>query len=268
MRLVLDTNVLVSAIVFGGPPRDVLETVLTGAHRLVLSPAILHELHRVLTGSKFRYAQAAADQVDAELREIAEIVEPETRLSVIAADPEDNRVLECAVEGGADVIVSGDRDLLGPWPLRRDPGLPPTGVPGAGSIDPIGEARPPVDADRRPSRHSRCLPPGELRSSADLLEDGEHRGVDLAVARHQGGRVEVERATRQVRHAAARFLDEQAARGRIPRPEPELPITVEAARCEPGEVENGRAHPPHAAGPHGERGVLPEGVVGGPACVG
>jgi len=91
MRLVLDTNVLVSAIVFGGPPRDVLETVLTGAHRLVLSPAILHELHRVLTGSKFRYAQAAADQVNAELREIAEIVEPETRLSV---------------------IVSGDRDLL------------------------------------------------------------------------------------------------------------------------------------------------------------
>ncbi len=112
MRLVLDTNVLVSAIVFEGPPRDVLKTVLTGAHRLVLSPAILHELRRVLTGSKFRYAQAAADLVDAELREIAEIVEPETRLSVIAADPEDNRVLECAVEGGADVIVSGDRDLL------------------------------------------------------------------------------------------------------------------------------------------------------------
>ena len=54
MRLVLDTNVLVSAIVLGGPPRDVLETVLTGAHRLVLSPAILHELRRVLTGSKFR----------------------------------------------------------------------------------------------------------------------------------------------------------------------------------------------------------------------
>ncbi len=111
MRLVLDTNALVSGIVFGGLPRDVLETVLTGAHRLVLSPAILHELRRVLTGSKFRYAQAAADQVDAELREIAEIVEPETRLSVIAADHEDNRVLECAVEGGADVIVSGDRDL-------------------------------------------------------------------------------------------------------------------------------------------------------------
>src|SRR5207245_10704486 len=105
-------------------------------------------------------------------------------------------------------------------------------------------------------------PPGELRSSADLLEDGEHRGVDLAVAHHQGGRVEVERATRQVRHAAARFLDEQAARGRVPRPEPELPIAVEAARREPGEVENGRGPPPHAAGAAGDRGVLPEVVVG------
>jgi putative PIN family toxin of toxin-antitoxin system len=112
MRLVLDTNVLVSAIAFGGPPRDVLQTVVTGAHRLVLSPAILDGLHRVLIGSKFRYSVAVADHIDAELREIAEIVEPGTRLSVITRDPEDNRVLECAVEGGAEVIVSGDRDLL------------------------------------------------------------------------------------------------------------------------------------------------------------
>jgi len=112
MRLVLDTNVLVSAIVFGGPPRDVFQTVMTGAHRLVISPAILDELRRVLTGSKFRYPASAAVHIDAELREIAEVVEPGTRLSVITADPEDNRVLECAVEGGADVIVSGDRDLL------------------------------------------------------------------------------------------------------------------------------------------------------------
>ena len=112
MRLVLDTNVLVSAIVFGGPPRAVLQAVVTGAHRLVLSPAILDELRRVLTGSKFRYTSAAAGLIDAELREITEIVEPETRLSVITSDRGDNRVRECAVEGGADVIVSGDRDLL------------------------------------------------------------------------------------------------------------------------------------------------------------
>lgn len=112
MRLVLDTNVLISAVVFGGAPRDVLETVLTGAHRLVLSPAILRELRDVLTGSKFRYPDAVADEIGAALREIADLVEPRTRLSVIAADPEDNRVLECAVEGRADVIVSGDRHLL------------------------------------------------------------------------------------------------------------------------------------------------------------
>ena len=121
MRLVLDTNVLVSAIVFGGPPRDVVETVLTGAHRLVLSPAILRELRRVLTGSKFRFPAALANHIEAEIREIAEIVEPDIRLSVITTDPEDNRVLECAVEGGAHVIVSGDRDLLA---LGRYAGIP------------------------------------------------------------------------------------------------------------------------------------------------
>jgi len=53
MRLVLDTNVLVSAVVFGGVPRQVLETVLIAAHQLVLSPALLRELRQVLVGSKF-----------------------------------------------------------------------------------------------------------------------------------------------------------------------------------------------------------------------
>lgn len=121
MRLVLDTNVLVSAIVFGGAPRRVLSTVLTGANQLVLSSVLLDELRRVLVGPKFRYPLAAAARIDAEVRELADIVEPSVRLAVITADRADDRVLECAVEGRADAIVSGDGDLLA---LGRYEGIP------------------------------------------------------------------------------------------------------------------------------------------------
>src|SRR5207247_5047257 len=99
------------------------------------------------------------------------------------------------------------------------------------------------------------------RSPSDLVEDGEHRVVDPAVTRHEGGRVEVERATHEVRHAPTRFFDEEAARGGVPRPERELPVAVEAARRKPGEVEDGGAHPSHPTGPHRERGVLAQVVV-------
>src|SRR3989475_5777627 len=63
-------------------------------------------------------------------------------------------------------------------------------------------------------------------SAANFPEDGEHRVVDPAVTRHEGGRVEDERAAGQARHASARFLDEQAAGSSVPRTERELPVAV------------------------------------------
>lgn len=84
--------------------------------RLVILPAILREPHDVLTGSNFRYPDAVAGEIGAALREIADLAEPATRLSVIARDPADDHVLECAVESRAAVVVSKDRDLLA---LRR-----------------------------------------------------------------------------------------------------------------------------------------------------
>jgi putative PIN family toxin of toxin-antitoxin system len=110
-RVVLDTNVYISALLFGGLPGSVLELAFLRAFTLILSAALLDELDEKLQ-EKFEMTMEDAAFLRARLETVAEIVEPEEVLDVIAEDPDDNRVLECAVKGGADLIVSGDRHLL------------------------------------------------------------------------------------------------------------------------------------------------------------
>lgn len=110
-RVVLDTNVLVSALLFGGVPGTILQLVADGALILVTSPILLTELERVLI-SKFDYPPTIAELITTELRSLGERVDPTLTLNAIRQDPSDNRVLECAVSAQADAIVSGDRHLL------------------------------------------------------------------------------------------------------------------------------------------------------------
>ena len=111
MRVVPDTNVLVSAIVFGGPTGRLVELAVEGHLQLILSPPLIEELREVLR-RKFSFSDAAAYQAESLLRRISIVVEPAREVAVISEDPEDNRVLEAARAGDADVIVSGDRHLL------------------------------------------------------------------------------------------------------------------------------------------------------------
>ena len=110
-RIVLDTNVYISALLFGGLPGSVLDLAFLRAFTLILSAALLDELDEKLQ-AKFEMTMEDAAFLRARLETVAEIVEPEEVLDVIAEDPDDNRVLECAVKGRADLIVSGDRHLL------------------------------------------------------------------------------------------------------------------------------------------------------------
>lgn len=109
-RVVFDTNVYVSAYAFGGAPAELMRVAIAGDIELVTSPTLLAELARVLA-DKLDFDQEHVAAVVRQIARIAVVVRPSTRLSVIADEP-DNRVLECAVEGGASLIVSGDRHLL------------------------------------------------------------------------------------------------------------------------------------------------------------
>lgn len=111
LRVVLDTNVLVSGLLFQGPPHHILHHVLAGAIQLLTSADLIAELDRVLE-IKFPHARLAAKDSLEALREVALFVKPTERIAAIPKDPDDNIVLECAVAAGADAIVSGDRHLL------------------------------------------------------------------------------------------------------------------------------------------------------------
>ena len=112
MRVVLDTNVLISAIMFGGKSRVILEMGISGKIKIALSQDILKELAEVLVGKKFRVSMSVVQQTIHELSEIVELVIVTQKIKAVKNDPDDNRILECAVSAKADYIVSGDSDLL------------------------------------------------------------------------------------------------------------------------------------------------------------
>ena len=111
IRAVFDTNILVSAFNWrGGNPEKLYRAARAGQFTLLSSPAIIAETARILRNKFFWNEEALLKQIK-EVARTAEIVEPSLRLSVVCDEP-DNRIIECAVEGNAQLIVSGDRHLL------------------------------------------------------------------------------------------------------------------------------------------------------------
>jgi putative PIN family toxin of toxin-antitoxin system len=112
MTVVLDTNVVLSAILFGGKPRQVLEAALSGTVRLFVSEPIIAELQRVLQRPKFGISAQFIQTVVSEFTAIAEWVEPTEHFEVVVDDPTDNQFIDCAVAAKVDYIVTGDNHLL------------------------------------------------------------------------------------------------------------------------------------------------------------
>src|SRR5713101_5708355 len=98
---------------FAGLPGSLLDLGLVQAFTLVISPPLLDELEDKLR-AKFGLTPIDAATVRAKLERVADVVVPDFILDLVKDDPDDNRVLECAVAGKADYIVSGDRHLLNP----------------------------------------------------------------------------------------------------------------------------------------------------------
>lgn len=114
MRIVLDTNVLISALAFPqSKPDQILTCIRRGAYELFISPFILSELDRVLR-EKFRFTNKETDvRVDA-IRAIAHVVASTERIAVVTANDDDNRILECAAAAQAEFLVTGDKEHLLP----------------------------------------------------------------------------------------------------------------------------------------------------------
>jgi uncharacterized protein len=112
VKVVFDTNILVSALVFpGGRGEEALRRIVEEQDQLLISKPILDELLGIL-GSKFSRDREELAHVAVFLSELALTVNPRRRLRVVKDEP-DNRILECALTGRAEVIVTGDYGLLG-----------------------------------------------------------------------------------------------------------------------------------------------------------
>lgn len=111
-KIVIDTNVLVSALGWNGPERKVLKHCYEGFFELFISAQMVEELKRVLSYEKLGFSLEEQEEFLVLISEIAALVDPNEHIDAIKEKPSDNRVLECACAGKVEAIVSGDRHLL------------------------------------------------------------------------------------------------------------------------------------------------------------
>ena len=109
--VVLDANIYVSALAFGGKPKRVFQLGITRRVDLAISDPIRTEVLRTLR-DKFRWSEERLTEASSLIGTAATTVVPAVTLRVVERDPDDDRVLECAVTAKAEVIVTGDSDLL------------------------------------------------------------------------------------------------------------------------------------------------------------
>ncbi len=110
IRAVLDTNIIISSLFWKGNPYEVVRKGVLGEFQPVMSAAILDEITEKLR-NKFRLPEGGIQELMDTLLTYCHIVEPTSRFDVVR-DKKDNKIIECAFDGKADCIVTGDPDLL------------------------------------------------------------------------------------------------------------------------------------------------------------
>ncbi len=125
MRIVADTNTVLSGLLWQGPPRQIIDRARVGAITLHTSIILLAELAEVIGRDKFtrriQRAQLSAAALVADYQRLAILADPQPLPEPISRDPDDDHVLACALAAEATLIVSGDDDLLS---LGRFRGIP------------------------------------------------------------------------------------------------------------------------------------------------
>ena len=115
LKIVLDTNVWVSALLWGGKPAAILEAAEEGKLRIFISEGIAAEISQVLAYPKIEKiyrTELRRQELMGQVLKNAEFIKTAIKVEVVTEHPADNKVLECALAAKADYIVSGDKHLL------------------------------------------------------------------------------------------------------------------------------------------------------------
>jgi len=111
LRVVVDTNVLVSGLTFKGKPREILDLIWRGDIDACISSFILKELEETLK-KDFSWDRDQIKHAIEKIKAKTILIQPKTKVSVIKAKDDDNRILECAIEGKVHYLISGDKKRL------------------------------------------------------------------------------------------------------------------------------------------------------------
>ena len=112
LKVVLDTNIFVSSIFWKkGNPHKVVELALDKKIHVFTSMEILQELEKVLRRD-FEEPEEMIQRQISLILEYSTVIKPSVKINIVVADPEDNKIIECAISCDADYIVTGDRHLL------------------------------------------------------------------------------------------------------------------------------------------------------------
>jgi len=111
VKVTLDTNIIISSLGFGGKPRKILELALDNKIKGVTSPILLAELEDVII-KKFPKLADHFELINKKIKKKLKVVRPKEAINILKKDKDDNRVLEAAVEGKCQYIITGDKELL------------------------------------------------------------------------------------------------------------------------------------------------------------
>lgn len=112
MRAVLDTNVVMSAIFFGGDPRSIVRAALSHRIELVATRAVINEYREIAARLQNAYPGVSYRRPLAIIESALKMVRPVTLSGRVCRDPDDDAIVSCALGGRAKIICSGDEDLL------------------------------------------------------------------------------------------------------------------------------------------------------------
>ncbi|HVB95608.1 MAG TPA: putative toxin-antitoxin system toxin component, PIN family [Nitrososphaerales archaeon] len=114
LRVVLDTNVIVSAVISKGKPRELLNRGIGNRFSIVTSDYILKEVVSVLGRPQFKTSEEETNMIVLALMQSSEVAIVESKFKVIKNDPDDDMILNTAHDGRADIIATGDKESARP----------------------------------------------------------------------------------------------------------------------------------------------------------
>jgi len=112
MKIVIDSNVFISSFFWGGHPREVFERVINGFDELYITDEIIAEITSVMNNSKFNANSIEIEDYVKIIEKYSKKIVSKNVSKTISRDKNDDKILQCGLDGNVDFIVTGDKDLL------------------------------------------------------------------------------------------------------------------------------------------------------------